>query len=81
MPVIDESQARRATQVNQENNASYTQAFRNQRQDIGLSEILTEIQRIADLPLNEATTLPKEAFTSDAFFAWECEELFHKGWM
>ena len=47
MPVIDESQARRATQVNQENNASYTQAFRNQRQDIGLSEILTEIQRIA----------------------------------
>ncbi len=80
MPVTNETQVRQAADVNQRLNGTRSSAWRRSRQELTLPEILAEIERIADLPLNRATTLPKEAFTSDDYFAWECENLFRPGW-
>ena len=49
--------------------------------ELPVSEILSEIERIADLPLKEATTLPPQAYTSEAFFQWEVENLFENDWI
>ncbi|MEN9022046.1 MAG: hypothetical protein ABF370_16220, partial [Verrucomicrobiales bacterium] len=65
MPVTNETQVRQAADVNQRLNGTRSSAWRRSRQELTLPEILAEIERIADLPLNRATTLPKEAFTSD----------------
>jgi len=31
-------------------------------------------------PLNRATTLPAQAYTSEEFFAWELEHVLRAGW-
>lgn len=80
MPIIDETQVRAAAEVNQHLNEGLPPSVRKARQSLTLDQILAEIERIADLPLNQATTLPKEAFTSEDYFAWECETLFRPGW-
>ena len=80
MPIIDEAQVRAATKVNLRFNETQSAAFRHSRQSLSLPDLLEEIQRIADLPLGQATTLPREAYSSEEFFAWECEHLFRPGW-
>ncbi len=80
MPVIDESQVRNATDVNLRLNALASPAFKRSRQSLSLEETLAEIERIADLPLEQAVTMPKEAYSSEDFFAWECEKIFRPGW-
>ena len=80
MPIIDETQVRAATEVNLRFNETQSAAFRQSRQSLSLPDLLEEIQRIADLPLEQATTLPREAYSSEEFFAWECEHLFRPGW-
>lgn len=45
-----------------------------------LAEVLADIQRSADLPLEQATTLPPEAFTSEAFYQWEIDHVFKPEW-
>lgn len=45
-----------------------------------VSAILEEIQRTADLPLSQSTTLPSQAYTSQEFFDWEIEHLFKNDW-
>ena len=80
MPIIDEPQVRAAAEVNQRLNEGLPSSVRKARQSLTLDQILAEIERIADLPLSQATTLPKEAFTSEDYFAWECERLFRPGW-
>ncbi|MCB1096813.1 MAG: aromatic ring-hydroxylating dioxygenase subunit alpha [Verrucomicrobiae bacterium] len=80
MPIIDECQVRRATDVNLRLNETQSTAFRRSRLSLTLEETLNEIQRIADLPLEESITLPREAYASEEFFAWECENLFRPGW-
>lgn len=81
MPIISEQQVRDSSAINARINETIEPAFRKSRQSIDLDEILAEIQRISDLPLEEATTLPKEAYTSEEFFAWEVQNLFRPDWM
>ncbi|MDB6075489.1 MAG: Rieske (2Fe-2S) domain protein [Verrucomicrobiaceae bacterium] len=47
----------------------------------GVDQILAEIQRIAQIPLAEATTLPAQAYTSQEFFDWEVDNLFRNDWL
>src|SRR3569623_3855009 len=44
-------------------------------------QIQAEIQRIAELPLAQATTLPSQAYTSQEFFDWEVDHVFRNDWM
>lgn len=46
-----------------------------------LDEVLDDIQKTAALPLNRATTLPPEAYTSDVFYQWEVDHLFKPEWL
>ena len=46
-----------------------------------MEEILRDIRETAALPLERATTLPAETYTSDAFFAWETKNILHKDWI
>ena len=46
-----------------------------------VSQIQAEIQRIAELPLAQATTLPSQAYTSQEFFDWEVDHVFRNDWM
>src|SRR6266851_4051058 len=55
--------------------------YRGRRQRRNVEEILREIRAAAELPLSQATTLPAEAYTSDAFFDWEVENLLRKDWL
>ena len=80
MPIVDESQVRAASAFNARLNESVSPAFRKSRQKLTLDEILAEIQRIADLPMDSATTLPSGAYTSDDYFAWEMDNLFRAEW-
>ena len=81
MPIIDESQVRDATEVNLRLNETRSAAFKRSRQSLSLDDLLAELQRISDLPLEEATTMPREAYSSEEFFAWECDQLFRPGWV
>ena len=80
MPVIDEPQVRAASDVVLRANATISPSVRKARQSLDLQDIFADIERVAELPLEQATTLPKEAYSSDDFFAWECEQIFRPGW-
>ena len=80
MPIVDETQVRAATDLNMRFNETLSPAFKRSRQHLALEDILAEIQRIADLPMDEAITMPREAYASEEYFAWECENLFRPGW-
>jgi phenylpropionate dioxygenase-like ring-hydroxylating dioxygenase large terminal subunit len=45
-----------------------------------LDAVLDDIQRTAALPLENAITLPPEAYTSEAFHQWEIEHVFKPEW-
>lgn len=53
---------------------------RSIRPERPLDEVFADIQRTAALPLARATTLPPEAYTSEAFYEWEVENIFKKEW-
>lgn len=55
--------------------------IRSAQPELSVDEILTEIQHAADLPLEESTTLPAQAYTSPDFFDWEVENIFRKEWL
>lgn len=46
-----------------------------------VEQIQAEIQRIAELPLAKATTLPSQAYTSQEFFDWEVDHIFRNDWL
>ena len=43
--------------------------------------ILSELARVAALPMERSTTMPAAAYTSEAFLALELEEIFAKEWV
>ncbi len=45
-----------------------------------LDVVLDDIQRTAALPLEDAITLPPEAYTSEAFHQWEIDHVFTPEW-
>jgi len=47
---------------------------------LSLAEIQDGICAAAARPLNRATTLPAQAYTSEEFFAWEVRHLLRAGW-
>ncbi|MCB1085773.1 MAG: hypothetical protein KDM63_01905, partial [Verrucomicrobiae bacterium] len=49
--------------------------------EMSVDDILAEIRRVADLPLEDSITLPAQAYTSHDFFDWEVENLFRKEWL
>lgn len=79
MPVIDERQVRTASAVNQRFNESSKLSDPLAHGD--LRSLFEEIERVADLPLSQAQTMPREAYTSEAFFSWEMDHLFRAGWV
>lgn len=46
----------------------------------GVEEIGRGICAAADLPLSRASTIPRQAYTSEAFFAWETANVLKKEW-
>lgn len=46
-----------------------------------LDDIFESIRRACDVPLSQATTLPREAYRSEAFHQWERDVLLAGGWM
>ncbi|MGC3992165.1 MAG: Rieske 2Fe-2S domain-containing protein [Chthoniobacteraceae bacterium] len=55
--------------------------FRSRRQQRPLEDILEDIQQTAALPLPMSRTLPAEAYTNDAFYEWEMENILRKDWV
>ena len=55
--------------------------FRGRRQTMPLEQILREVRTTAALPLEQAQTLPPEVYTSDAFFAWEEQNILRRDWL
>ena len=53
---------------------------RTAQRPMSLAEIQRGICEAGRLPLNRATTLPAQAYTSEEFFAWETEHLLRAGW-
>jgi len=47
----------------------------------GVDALLSAVLAGANQPLAQATTLPPEAYTSDAFFRLEVERIFRKQWL
>ncbi len=56
-------------------------SYRYARRPKTLQQILQEIQECADKPLTQGTTLPPEAYTSEAFYHWEMENIFRNEWI
>jgi len=56
-------------------------SYRYARRPKTLPQILQEIQECADQPLAQSTTLPPEAYTSEAFYQWEMEDIFRNEWI
>lgn len=81
MPVISEDQVRKGCAANQRMNEVLFPALKHMGCGLSVDEILSEIRRIAALPLEDSVTLPKEAYTSEDFFAWEVAEVFRKDWL
>jgi phenylpropionate dioxygenase-like ring-hydroxylating dioxygenase large terminal subunit len=53
---------------------------RTAQRPMSVAEIQDAIRAAAARPLNNATTLPAQAYTSEEFFAWETENLLRAGW-
>src|ERR1700689_3039850 len=47
----------------------------------GIDALLSAVLAGGNQPLAQATTLPPEAYTSDAFFRLEAERIFRKQWL
>ncbi|MFZ0828422.1 MAG: SRPBCC family protein [Verrucomicrobiia bacterium] len=47
---------------------------------LSLAEIQRGVAEAAARPLNRATTLPAQAYTSEEFFAWELNHVLRAGW-
>ena len=47
---------------------------------LSLAEIQRGVTETAARPLNRATTLPAQAYTSEEFFAWELNHVLRPGW-
>ena len=47
---------------------------------LSLAEIQRGVTETAARPLNRATTLPAQAYTSEEFFAWELNRVLRPGW-
>jgi len=47
---------------------------------LSLAEIQRGVSETAARPLNRATTLPAQAYTSEEFFAWELNHVLRSGW-
>ncbi len=58
-----------------------TVSFRGRQPAMPLEELLEEIQRVADLPLERGRTFPAEAYTSPDFLQWEVENVLGVGWI
>ncbi|MEM0969137.1 MAG: aromatic ring-hydroxylating dioxygenase subunit alpha, partial [Verrucomicrobiota bacterium] len=80
MPIISETQVRTACAQQQAAHLELLPSLKASRVRMSVEEILAEIQQAADQPLDQAYTIPSEAYTSDAFYAWEMEEIFRKEW-
>lgn len=46
-----------------------------------LSTLFEDIRRACDVPLSQASTLPRDAYRSEAFHQWERDVLLAGGWM
>jgi phenylpropionate dioxygenase-like ring-hydroxylating dioxygenase large terminal subunit len=53
---------------------------RTAQRPLSLAAIQKSIGEAAARPLNRATTLPAQAYTSEEFFAWELDHLLRPGW-
>jgi phenylpropionate dioxygenase-like ring-hydroxylating dioxygenase large terminal subunit len=53
---------------------------RTAQSPLSLAEIQRRICDAAARPLNRATTLPAQAYTSEDFFAWELDHVLRAGW-
>ena len=81
MPVISESQIRAACDFNRRLNVPHTRAHDRADDGSALTALLNDIQQTADLPLEQSRTLPAGAYTSEAFYRWEEENLLRAGWL
>lgn len=82
MPVLDESLVRAAcARPGASLQFASRPNVRSAQPALSSEQILAEIQRVAELSLAEATTLPPQAYTSQDFFDWEVEHLFRNDWV
>ena len=81
MPIIDEKQVRLATERNLKLSDEQAHLFHQTQKTMSLEEIHAEIERCADLPLESATTLPKDAYISEEYFHWEMNNIFRNDWV
>ena len=82
MVKLSESDIRRACEAPTDP-LQYSQhtGTRSAQPALSVEEILAEIQRVADLPLEDSITLPAQAYTSHDFFDWEVAHIFRKEWL
>src|ERR1700744_872907 len=53
---------------------------RTAQKPLSQEEIQLLVVEAADRPLEQATTLPAQAYTSEEFFEWEVEHVLRAGW-
>jgi phenylpropionate dioxygenase-like ring-hydroxylating dioxygenase large terminal subunit len=80
MPVIDEPQVRAATDLNLRRNVPQIVARDPAAETAALPGVLAEVQATADHQLAEAVTLPAAAYTSEAFYRWEVDNVLRAEW-
>lgn len=81
MPRFTETQVRAAAAAEQDLFAYANRSgIRSAQPSLSLAEILAEIERCADLPLEAAEPLPAQAYTSQDFFDWEVQHVFKREW-
>jgi phenylpropionate dioxygenase-like ring-hydroxylating dioxygenase large terminal subunit len=80
MPVIDEPQVRAAVDLNQRLNVPQSVPRDTATDAATLPTVLDDLQATADRPLDQASTLPAAAYTSEAFYRWEAENVLRAGW-
>jgi phenylpropionate dioxygenase-like ring-hydroxylating dioxygenase large terminal subunit len=80
MPVLDEPQVRAAVDFNQRLNIPQSLPRDASAEAAALPAILADLQQTAARPLDEASTLPAAAYTSEAFYRWETERMLRAGW-
>jgi len=81
MPRFTETQVRAAAAAEQETLAYASRpAVRSAQRELGVDEILAKITQAADLPLEQAVSMPPQAYTSQDFFDWEVEQVFRREW-
>ena len=81
MPVTSEQQVREACDLHRRLGVPWAVTADRQEDAVGLEALLDSVKATADLPLDQAKSMPAGAYTSEAFYHWEQKHVLKSGWL